>query len=195
MTQTSILFRRTFLAIPLPVNDPVKKNVERWQKVLDRSLIKWVPPDQCHITLFFFGETFPEKEKGIATMVRSVFTGVRCFDMGLRGMGFFGSLREPKVFWIGIHEPEGILDALKVQADRIAAEHGFLPEQRDFKPHLTLARPKKINRPDLLKQLVGEDGDRDFGSIKVEKIVYYDSRLTPEGPVYTPIETVLLKST
>jgi len=57
----------------------------------------------------------------------------------LNGLGYFGSKRNPKVLCAGIYENNS-LQQLQQQVERIFAGLGFEPKDREFKPHITLAR-------------------------------------------------------
>ena len=52
-------------------------------------------------------------------------------------------------------------------------------------PHLTIARMKSGRNKEQLKEALQQVEHREFGSMIVEKIILYESELTPEGPVYT----------
>ena len=63
---------------------------------------------------------------------------------------------------------------------------GLEKENRNFKPHLTIAR---LREPMKSKELVGQHLRNDFASIEVtvSKIVIYQSRLEKSGSVYSVV--------
>ncbi|MCP4157241.1 MAG: RNA 2',3'-cyclic phosphodiesterase, partial [bacterium] len=73
-------------------------------------------------------------------------------------------------------------------------EFGIEKEQRDFRPHITVARNKKnFNFKPFLRKI--EQFNEEFiATAKVTHFQIYQSELTPGGPIYTilkefPIDT------
>jgi 2'-5' RNA ligase len=128
----------------------------------------------------------------------------------LSGFGFFPTAKSPRVFWIGIQAgPE--LAKLARDIDAAVAELGIPGEERQFSPHLTLARgggrsgdPKwrKGDGPNstfatLQKRLaaMGEPGSDtlnfgrlNFGRMTADEFILYQSQLSPAGSKYTKLE-------
>lgn len=100
---------------------------------------RWVREDQLHLTLRFLGEV---REEAIAALRRDLATVKgQFFALALRGVGVFPPPRPRKparVLWTGV-APAGPIRAL---AGAIAAALGTDAEndEREFSPHLTLAR-------------------------------------------------------
>jgi 2'-5' RNA ligase len=72
----------------------------------------------------------------------------RCarFTLPLEGVGAFPSLRRPRVLWLGAeHRPQ--LSRLYAAADAALKACGFDPEDRPFRPHVTLGRIRLRSRP------------------------------------------------
>jgi 2'-5' RNA ligase len=159
---------------------------------------RWVRPESLHITLKFIGEQKPEEVEPITQRLRSVHSVQ--FEIRLAGYGFFPTPKAPRVFWIGIHAgPE--LAALAKKIDAATGELGIPREEREFSPHLTLARaggrsgdPKwrKGDGPSsvfaVLQKRLGTMGELDFGTMTAEKFILYQSQLSPSGSKYTKLE-------
>ena len=98
-------------------------------------------PENLHLTLAFIGESDRISE------IRAAID--RCaappFEMVVSGTGHFGS-----IYWVGIeHNPK-----LKALAENLQAElrqSGFEIENREFKPHITLARQVEASAPISLR--------------------------------------------
>ncbi len=172
---------------------------------------RWVRPESLHLTLKFIGEQTPEQVGAMTQKLRAV-RGVP-FDIGFSGYGFFPSARAPRVFWIGIQAgPQ--LARLAADIDAAMAELGIRREEREFSPHLTLARggahsggrsgdPKhrKGDGPNaifsvLQKRLaaMGEGDTLSFGSMTAENFILYQSQLSPAGSKYTKLERFALRT-
>lgn len=100
---------------------------------------KVVPPQNWHITLRFLGEV------GDAIIDRLVYAldvidKPGPFPLKLSGLGAFPDARRATVLWAGIGAGERELVALAAVAEEAAVHAGLAPEDRPFRPHLSLAR-------------------------------------------------------
>jgi 2'-5' RNA ligase len=69
---------------------------------------------------------------------------------------------------------------------------GYEPEDRPFRPHLTVARIKVPARAGRVVHALEAHKDVDLGKITIDRIVLYQSTLKPTGPAYTVLEEVAL---
>jgi 2'-5' RNA ligase len=99
-----------------------------------------VPAANLHLTLVFLGDV-PEDRVGIAKRVAAGIRGA-AFRLALDRLGAF---RRAGVGWAGPSCPPGALGDLQSCLERALRSAGFVPEDRPFVPHLTLAR--KLARP------------------------------------------------
>ncbi len=146
---------------------------------------KWVEKENLHFTYRFLGSVEEDRISQIAGMLRLRLKGASAPTVTYRGLGVFPSLKAPKVLWIGL-ESDGLSD-IKERIDKALAPFGFPPEGK-FTPHLTLLRIKKMRRRTKFSRFIERMKDFTF---KVEKefvVSLIESRLTPEGPVYSVVE-------
>jgi len=159
---------------------------------------RWVRPESLHITLKFIGEQKPEQVAAITQKLRGAQSSA--FEVCFAGYGFFPTAKSPRVFWIGIHA-DTQLAQLAANIDAAVGELGIPREEREFSPHLTLARaggrsgdPKwrKGDRPNsvfaLLQKRLAAMGELDFGTMTADKFILYQSQLSPAGSKYTKLE-------
>jgi 2'-5' RNA ligase len=66
---------------------------------------------------------------------------------------------------------------------------GFPPEERPFRPHLTLARIKQARRDDW-PSVASSAEALSLPAYTVDEILLYKSDLTPTGPHYTHLARV-----
>ena len=136
---------RLFIAIPVP------QNVLEKLKVLQSQLPDYVSKNRhMHFTLKFLGEVQPNKVEQIKEKLSEIkFSD---FEFKLDKIGFFPSEDYIRVIWVGTSPEEDILN-LQKQIDVVLKPLGFVVE-KDFKPHLTLARVKFLkDKSELLKVL------------------------------------------
>ena len=104
--------KRLFAAIQLPSS--LKKSFETYQKELKRAGadVKWVEPENIHLTLKFLGSTPADKIEAIAKTLSQDFAGAKRFDATLNQLGCFPSLHAPRVIWAGLLDEKNNLKRL-----------------------------------------------------------------------------------
>jgi len=180
---------RCFIAIQL--SQEIKQALGQIEQELQKGIrgVKWVKPDNIHLTLKFLGNIGEETVEDIKKILDEAVSGVRPFKIRLSAAGAFPSPSRPRVIWVGIGEGKNESTELADRIDEETAHLGIEKESRAFHPHLTLARVKFLKERDAVKDA--------FASLKVpqaemsaKKITLFQSTLTGEGPVYTAIHTV-----
>lgn len=162
-----------------------------FQKELEREKIKWVALNNLHITLAFMGDTDEKIIPALSEELRKITSAINRFSFCLKGAGVFQNLRNPRVLWIGTENTD-LLKNLYDGIYSVIGKYGFKPEHKAFSPHLTLGRIKIISNTDRLKKLLQEYENRSFQDVPVNEIIFYESILRPEGPVYKVIDTFVL---
>ena len=187
---------RSFIAIELP--EEVREGLARLRNELKRNehkFVKWVNPDGLHLTLKFLGNIPSKRVTEIINAIEEVTQGVSAFHLEISGLGAFPSLRQARVFWVGIGGEVDKLSKLQQNIDSALAVLGFAKEERPFVPHLTLARLRPGASP-LERRSLGELVDstifEDKYHIEVEAVSLMRSQLTPAGAVYTRLSAVEL---
>jgi len=147
--------------------------------------VTWIPADRLHLTIRFIGEI----DDGRVPMVRQALEeplAVAPFSLTLCGAGTFPKSGTPRVVWLGI--TEGREELLRVEREITArlTPLGIPGEERNYSPHLTLAR---VRDPAGLKSTRLLDGftDRRIGTTQIDAITLFHSKLSPKGPTYTPL--------
>lgn len=144
---------------------------------------RWQNEEQLHLTLRFIGEV----DRHLAGDVHAALGAIHHspFEAALSGIGTFERRGRAEAIWAGVvpHEP---LKALHNKIDQALARVGVEPDRRAFHPHVTLARLNRSAGPvhDLLARQSG------FASepFPITGFALYESRLTPEGAVYSLLE-------
>lgn len=172
---------RAFVALPLP--PPVKAALGAVIKALSpawpAAAVRWVRPENIHLTLRFLGQSPVAKLPDIAAALESVGGQTAPFDLSLAALGCFPNRRRPQILWAGLRDEGGALDPLKGALDRSLLGLGWPVERRPFRPHLTLGRIK--GRAKGRADWGAAVPPLDFAAGPLQLI---ESRLQPSGPVY-----------
>ena len=167
-------------------NEKMRDILSRFRNELTKERIRWVDPGSMHITLCFIGDT---KEEIIHPMKEEIKQAVNLFPpvkFIFKGCGIFSNIRDPRVIWIGL-ESDPVLAELKRHLDEVLKPFGYTPDKRDFKPHLTLGRIKRIADRSILEDLVREYSHVQVQEYVTDRVIFYESILKPEGPRYIPL--------
>ncbi|MBI3079105.1 MAG: RNA 2',3'-cyclic phosphodiesterase, partial [Deltaproteobacteria bacterium] len=127
---------RAFVAIDLPA--PIKEALGQLQAGLDLppEIIRWVRPENLHLTLQFLGEVPEAKVAAVGTAVEEVAHRADPFVVDLARLGAFPTLGAPRVVWVGVERGAEEAEALARALGRALRPLGFKPEDRAFRPHL-----------------------------------------------------------
>jgi len=173
---------RAFIAIELPesIRDALRREQARFRAVCPDA--RWTRPEGIHLTLKFLGDISNHQEAQVKDAL-SRMEPFEKFTVRVQGFGFFPGAKRPRVFWAGLDAPPA-LEQLAAQVESAVAPLGFPPENRLFKPHLTLAR-FKIPRPQpKVEALLAVQNSALLGSFEVSEFFLWESRLLPGGAEY-----------
>ena len=106
--------------------------------------LRYVPPEQWHLTLAFYGEVDDAKSEGLMAGLERAAARSRPMKLRLATAGTFPrQATKARVVWVGL---DGEVDAVRRLADRCAGagrRARIAMEARAFRPHLTLARARQ----------------------------------------------------
>jgi 2'-5' RNA ligase len=130
---------RLFIGINLPKKQRARIH-SAVRPLRDEELpVRWVEPDNFHITLKFLGEVRRDQLEAVEAALVKVASSTRSFVTVLGGFGAFPTIRRPRVIWMSVGaNPE--LRCLKQDLEWSLGEVGFAAEGRSFHPHVTLGR-------------------------------------------------------
>lgn len=184
---------RTFVAIN-PTADEIERLCVAAGELRQSDFpIRWLPPENIHLTLKFLGEVPGNRIRDLGDAVARALVEVRAFEIRLDGFGAFPSPRRPSVIWAGV-EANPQLEEVYHRVEEALAELGHPKETRDFHPHLTLGRARKGVVPrqfrtldEMLERLSWTDT---FG---VRAVDVMRSELKPTGAQYDAVRRLELE--
>jgi 2'-5' RNA ligase len=150
--------------------------------------VKWVEPQNMHLTLQFLGEIDARDSVDVCRAVRSVAGRTPPFSISLAGVGGFPNLRRPRTLWVGIDVGRAEVIRLHEElATLLEAVGEFRREERGYAPHVTLGRVKGNDATIELRQRLTEDSDWYGGEQTIDQIHVMSSELNRDGPVYSVV--------
>jgi len=143
---------------------------------------KAAPPPNWHLTLRFLGWA-TEMQRDLVLMHLAEQLDARPFVVKLDGLGAFPKPRRATVLWMGVRDDEALLP-LAAAAESAAVAAGFVPEDRPYHPHLTLAR---IRPPADVTELVANFAECQI-ELAVGAITLFESLVEPGGARYEAVD-------
>ena len=180
--------RRLFVALDPP--DAVRRRLAALAVELRRGAgpaadeVRWVPPEDVHLTLQFLGAVPEERLPDVDAAVRAAAAAARPLSLEVKGAGGFPSARRPRVLWVGLEGDVAALAALAADLGRRLAPIGFPPEDRPFAAHLTLGRAREGRGSPGLAGALSRASDLPGAPWRATELVLFESHLSPKGPRY-----------
>jgi len=184
---------RTFIAVT--ISSEVREKIRQIQAEFKKGDpdVKWVEPENLHLTLKFLGEVGEEKLSAVIEKTKLGLSGIFNFKVHLSGLGSFPNLRSPRVVWVSVSQGKDELKKLSERIEENLSHLGFPKEKREFSAHLTIGRVRSPRKREKLVRKIEELENSDVGEFSVDKVLVMESQLSPKGPTYRIIEEVDLK--
>lgn len=192
-------YYRCFIAVT-PDDSIVEECVrlrDRLERKIASGFIRWCSRQQLHLTLKFFGNVEIERIEELKSRFLDICGQFSKFELTIENVGAFPDVNFPRVIWLGIKGEVDKLMNLQASIESGLSSFGDNKEDREFKPHLTLARIK--NAPPREQRKIGENLQElsgkigRLGSWRVESVLLMRSILDPAGAIYQPLERADLK--
>lgn len=171
--------KRLFVAIPLPPSTNRALDKYCQQISIQHPLLKlrFTPTTKRHLTLAFLGSLNTAKIQNAVTIVETLKHPV--FTIELESISRFPEQQSRII--VALPKDSDMLSSLHNKLHTRLNESGLPTQNRQFRPHISLTRIKKIDMdlPLMLNPPI---------EMKVSEIILYESLLTDTGSIYTPIQ-------
>ena len=156
--------------------------------------IKWVEEENLHLTLIFLGNIAEERLDAVFQAVEKGIEGISPFSIIPEKIIFLPSGKKPKVLGLSFVGEIEVLEKLQSQIQKNLLNFGFkFKKARKFYPHLTLGRIKERIRRKELERRIGNFSFPLGEKIKVDSVYVFQSKLLPQGPIYSQLGKFSLK--
>jgi RNA 2',3'-cyclic 3'-phosphodiesterase len=194
---------RLFVALQIPeaVRNSLTELSAELKKICPRA--RWAPMQNAHVTLKFIGEVSPDQAKSIRdalghvadpipvlmpTSLRDKIPPLAPFQLIFAGLGFFPDAKRPRTFWAGVDGGPKLARLASAIEDALAPL-GIPREQRDYHPHITLARLDASSEVASLRASIANKLATEFGRAKVVEFSLFQSVLKSAAAEHTRLAT------
>jgi 2'-5' RNA ligase len=180
------------LFVAADIDEAVRQEIRRIIAAIASSLqratatgVRWINPDNMHVTLRFIGEVPGERFASIRDALAPAMT-IAAFDVRFGELGTFPPSGPPRVVWLGVSRGRDELARLHDEIEARLVRAGVPPEERAFTAHLTLARVRERSRRGAheLRRALG-DRTAGGGECRIDAATLYESTLSSKGSIYT----------
>ncbi len=183
---------RAFIALEIPpdVRDIIWSSAKPVYGML-RSLVKWVPVENMHLTLRFLGGISLNKSNELRENLRHISSQFNPIKFKVSEPGVFPSWKEPRILWIGLDAIEGELNLLQGKIEQIVQMVSLPQEKQKFHPHITVGR---VKTPSLFISNSWKNVKIQQNPLfVVDRVTLFKSILNPSGAVYEVVDVFQFK--
>ncbi|MDI6812736.1 MAG: RNA 2',3'-cyclic phosphodiesterase [Desulfitobacteriaceae bacterium] len=179
---------RLFIGIDLPPE--IKQIILEFQSELSQHGVDglWKSQDNFHLTLEFLGEIEPNDIPTLTATLSKVARNHEPFKLDIGGLDAFPSIQRPHTLWTALGGSLSELKRLRDEIHHELAKRRFVLEERQFKPHITLA-----SRPQLDNVDISDVAKKKLGEFMVVDVVLFESRTIRGKRIYTDLYRTRLK--
>jgi RNA 2',3'-cyclic 3'-phosphodiesterase len=152
------------------------------------SAARWQTIEQLHLTLRFIGEVDRHMARDVAASLNAI--SYAPFSIALSGSGTFDKHGKIHTLYIGV-TPDSPVRTLHNKVDAALTRIGIAPEQKNYLPHITLARLNQSSG--AVTHFMSSQGGVTSAPFEITHLCLYESTLTRDAAAYTIIERYPLR--
>ncbi|WP_394174327.1 RNA 2',3'-cyclic phosphodiesterase [Guptibacillus hwajinpoensis] len=124
----------------LPIQPELRQMLEQVSREIDLDLFKHIVyPEDYHVTLAFLGDASEEQLSSLHEQLSDVVTTFPPFELKAERIAAFGREKQPRVLYASV-QINAWLDKLHRAVVHACSKSGFIVDQREYRPHITLAK-------------------------------------------------------
>jgi 2'-5' RNA ligase len=180
---------RSFISLDLPLS--LRHELSGHAKLISgqdkRQKIRWLPPENYHLTLVFLGDVEFVKISALQLALERKLESTKAVPLTISAITPFPFSR-PRIAAALVEQTVELL-RLQRNVTNCVRKCGITPERRRFVPHVTLGR---------LKPHAGKTIDFQARNIMLsgiaESVTLFQSELTPDGAIHTALAEIPLRT-
>ena len=172
---------RVFIAIEF--EDKVKQYLKEVQDIVKTTTYSgtFTHYSNFHLTIKYIGEIYNGEFEELCQCVDDICTVTSPFSIKIGDIGFFNK-KTTNIVWVGIMKGKEALMKLHKVTDQITINSGFEPEDRKFRPHVTIGKKVVFSNGTMSNGLPYFDEE-----IRVKKVTLFQSHRVDGVLTYTPL--------
>ena len=180
---------RSFISMDLPLS--LRHELSGYAKLIagqdKHQKIRWLPPENYHLTLVFLGEIESAILSGLQFALEQKLEAGECVPLTISAITPFPFSR-PRIAAALV---ERTAEMLRLQSDvaNCVRKYGITPERRRFVPHVTLGRLIQRTR----KTIDFQARNILFSGI-ADSVTLFQSELTPDGAIHMALAEIPLRT-
>ncbi len=187
---------RLFVAVGVRLD--IAGQLSEWQQQLARipAQVRWVPPEQYHLTVKFIGEIAEARWAEIRNRLDQAAAETPAFALSISGLSRLEVRGLVRIIMAEVVSPDQRLNRLHRRIDQEFAGLGIPLDTRPLRPHLTLGRVRSnhsLNK--LLRRLERFAAGRiaPLGPWPVGEVSLMQSTPSAQGVVYRSLHHAALQ--
>ena len=184
------------LFVGVKISSDLKEDFEPVLKKLKISAekarieVKWIQPQNFHITLLFLGNLEAERIPVIQNELQTVSKTWQPMTLKVHNMGAFPNEYHARVLWFGVQKKVELV-GLQQDLASVFFNKGFSKDEYEFSPHITVGRIRKTRSTrDLISPFVRKE----FGNFLIDRLVLFESQKQNNLTVYLPLSEYPLQT-
>lgn len=174
--------RRLFVGLPL--SPALRKRLAQKTLALPKAIALLTAPENLHVTLLFLGCVREAEVPDVCRRVGEVCRNTRAFELTFTRMELVPDPELPRMLWL---TGEGSEPLRKLREEMEKAFDAFITEKKIYRPHVTLAKIKKVRWLALPKKPMVSDRVAFVESM--ETVAVFESFSLAGKRRYEPIDT------
>lgn len=167
---------RLFVAIALP--QEIKDSIATLRGGIPDA--RWISAENAHVTLAFIGEVQAPEMADISLALGRIRHPE--FELAIEDVGIFGSNKRPRILWAGVRRDDSLMLLHKKIVTAIESV-GARVDDRQFRPHITLARIHK-SPYERIRNYLSDHALFKTRTIPVTHFSLFSSHLSSNGAIY-----------
>jgi 2'-5' RNA ligase len=183
---------RLFIALELTpvVRQSVQQTLEDIRHHFSSRSVRWVPPQNIHLTMKFLGDTDISQIEAVSDGLHQAIANFGTLEIDVADIGCFPNAKRPRIIWLGLNDRSGHLMAVRDSIETQIAPLGFPTEKRKFSPHLTVGRMRRGMESRQLSDIGQTVSRLKVGHVDTwtsEFVSLIQSELLPSGAEYSTL--------
>ena len=172
-----------FVAVPVPhLRAEELKIIQLQNNSLDG--IRWTPPSNLHVTLFFLGEVLEENISSINDSIKKVIENTSPFEIEFEKILLKGKKKNSSMIWVQFFRSDSYASVSNAIYNSVKDFLIAQPVLKEPVPHITLARLKRDAPVDAINLAF----EKKFLLPEINSCELWKTVHTNEGVVYKSLE-------